>query len=518
MSSNPQQQTDVRTAPVNTCDEKPRATESGPVAVENGSEMDVSSVRNDEESSKLDENAKDEKMETGAQSEPIETSGKEPVPVYNEPIETSGKEPVPVYNEPIETSGKEPVPVYNEPIETSGKEPVPVYNEPIETSGKEPVPVYNEPIETSGKEPVPVYNEPMETQHANEPMNTVDTGEEDQTGYTTKTDSDPVAEKVDTKNSHEDNDSGGEFQTGGKSNKTPKKGAKNSGDVKSSPKGVSKESGTEGASISPSDKGLRMTKERTQKEWKQFVSSLSKELQKLMGGYWATEDTERYLDGYPKATDHPDYNLNLEFYQNRLPSQPSGDYIDDIHKKWWSDYDLLEQHHGYIQWLFPIQEQGLNHHAQPLQKHEIQQLLSEPEKQKFQNRLIRSYELMLDFFGMKLANKDTGKIGRSDKHQKQQYRLLNSSFHNYLRITRILKCLGEFELGHFQAPFCSFVLSEIFEQEKLTNTLKSCLSYWGKVIVNFQERKEFYTLANHFIIADIEKKGGIVRKELYRYY
>ena len=49
----------------------------------------------------------------------------------------------------------------------------------------------------------------------------------------------------------------------------------------------------------------------------------------------------------------------------------TGDYIDNIHEKWKGDYRRLEMHHGYIQWLFPIRESGLNHHAQELQTHEI---------------------------------------------------------------------------------------------------------------------------------------------------
>jgi hypothetical protein len=46
-------------------------------------------------------------------------------------------------------------------------------------------------------------------------------------------------------------------------------------------------------------------------------------------------------------------NLNVKFYMNKIESQPSGDFIDTIHKKWWGNYNLLEAHHGYIQWIFP---------------------------------------------------------------------------------------------------------------------------------------------------------------------
>jgi len=34
--------------------------------------------------------------------------------------------------------------------------------------------------------------------------------------------------------------------------------------------------------------------------------------------------------------------------------------VEDIHRTWFYDYDLLEEHHGYIQWLFPIREHGMN--------------------------------------------------------------------------------------------------------------------------------------------------------------
>ena len=33
---------------------------------------------------------------------------------------------------------------------------------------------------------------------------------------------------------------------------------------------------------------------------------------------------------------------------------------------------LLEDHHGFIQWLFPIREHGMNFQSQELQLHEAQ--------------------------------------------------------------------------------------------------------------------------------------------------
>lgn len=63
---------------------------------------------------------------------------------------------------------------------------------------------------------------------------------------------------------------------------------------------------------------------------------------------------------------------NLQFYLENIPSKPRGDYLSTILQEWWGDYDKLELHHGYIQWLFPLGEQGLNSQSQPLQYHELQ--------------------------------------------------------------------------------------------------------------------------------------------------
>lgn len=32
---------------------------------------------------------------------------------------------------------------------------------------------------------------------------------------------------------------------------------------------------------------------------------------------------------------------NVNFYLNKIVSEPSGDYIENIHKKWWGDFRKL---------------------------------------------------------------------------------------------------------------------------------------------------------------------------------
>eukprot|EP00051_Salpingoeca_urceolata_P009941 m.120738 g.120738 ORF g.120738 m.120738 type:complete len:225 (-) comp16515_c0_seq3:270-944(-) len=148
----------------------------------------------------------------------------------------------------------------------------------------------------------------------------------------------------------------------------------------------------------------------------------------------ASADALRYREGYRDITTNDlSMDLNKRFYANTIVSQPDGEFIDTIHEKWAGNYDLLETHHGYIQWLFPIREQGMNSHAQPLQRHELEFIRDHQ-----QARVVRSYELMLDFYGMRLKDRDTGEIERSDNWVRC-YHNLNTSGHNYLRITRILK-------------------------------------------------------------------------------
>ena len=60
--------------------------------------------------------------------------------------------------------------------------------------------------------------------------------------------------------------------------------------------------------------------------------------------------------------------------------------------------------------------------------------------------------------------------------------------HNYLRITRILKCLGEMGLEHYKVPFLRFMLHEAIITGKLDRTLDSCCNYWIGTVKDDEER------------------------------
>ncbi|XP_052270337.1 opioid growth factor receptor-like protein 1 isoform X1 [Dreissena polymorpha] len=213
--------------------------------------------------------------------------------------------------------------------------------------------------------------------------------------------------------------------------------------------------------------------------------------ERMFGYSWtrqAQKDTEDYRNGYPGKSDDPEQDLNYMFYTNEIKSRPDGDYIDNIHADWWGKYNKLERHHGYIQWLFPIREQGLNWEAQELQLHEIEKINKD---KKAPRRILTSYKMMLDFYGMKLDNDQDGNIVRADNWE-DRFHHLNRSFHNYLRITRILKCLGEFGYERLKANFVKFVLHEGLVEETLPNLIESCMKYWIGVLKNDDERKGMF--------------------------
>jgi hypothetical protein len=106
--------------------------------------------------------------------------------------------------------------------------------------------------------------------------------------------------------------------------------------------------------------------------------------------------------------------------------------------------------------------------------HEAAAIQSDPQAQA---RLVVSYKLMLDFYGMKLLDDELGLVGRSPNHR-SRYAHLNRSFHNYLRITRILKCLGELGREELKLGFLLHIVRELVEGELNAKSVgKSAVNY-----------------------------------------
>ncbi|XP_068583247.1 opioid growth factor receptor-like protein 1 [Cebidichthys violaceus] len=196
---------------------------------------------------------------------------------------------------------------------------------------------------------------------------------------------------------------------------------------------------------------------------------------KMKRSFYAARDLYKYRHSYPnyRKTRLPNEYRNLRFYLNKIPLVPDGIYVEEILTKWRGDYDKLEHNHTYIQWLFPLREQGLNFYAHELTQDEIKEFQSTREAKR---RFLAAYSLMLDFYGVKLLDK-SGNVARAPNWQ-ERFQHLNESQHNYLRITRILKSLGELGYEAFKAPLVRLFLEESLCHNTLPNMQHSALEYF----------------------------------------
>lgn len=129
--------------------------------------------------------------------------------------------------------------------------------------------------------------------------------------------------------------------------------------------------------------------------------------------------------------------------------------------------------------LFPsCEESFFNSKSQTLTKEEAELIKSSPEALK---RLLTSYQMMLDFYGLELEDEETGKVKRS-KDYHDRYVNLNKYSHNNMRITRILKSLGELGFEHLKKPLVEHFTKEILENDYLPRCIESLLNFWVKTL------------------------------------
>ncbi|XP_036915931.1 opioid growth factor receptor isoform X2 [Sturnira hondurensis] len=211
----------------------------------------------------------------------------------------------------------------------------------------------------------------------------------------------------------------------------------------------------------------------------------------------AMRDTRRYRHHYPDLIERDSNGdmPNLSFYRNEIEFLPHGCLIETILQDWKDDYDTLEDNHSYIQWLFPLREPGVNWHAKPLTLQEIQEFKNSKEARE---RLVRAYELMLGFYGIELRDRDSGAVCRAHNYRKR-FQNLNWHSHNNLRITRILKSLGELGLERYQAPLVHFFLEETLVHRQLPGVQQSVLDYFVFTVRCRRQRRALLRFAwEHF--------------------
>lgn len=73
--------------------------------------------------------------------------------------------------------------------------------------------------------------------------------------------------------------------------------------------------------------------------------------------------------------------------------------------------------------------------------------------------------------------------------------VVDSHTHNNLRITRILKCLGNLGYAHYQAPLVRFFLEETLVHGQLPNVKESVLNYFVFAVLDKKERRNLLKFA-----------------------
>jgi len=118
---------------------------------------------------------------------------------------------------------------------------------------------------------------------------------------------------------------------------------------------------------------------------------------------------------------------------------------------------------------------------------------------------MKSYEFMLHFYGCKLKNAQ-GELIRHESYR-SQYDNLNYNFHNYLRITRILKCMGEFGFEQHKVHFLNHFIQEIYEENELSNCAESLEKYWIGTIKDDDVRDEMFGKIQEYQAKEREESG-----------
>ena len=126
----------------------------------------------------------------------------------------------------------------------------------------------------------------------------------------------------------------------------------------------------------------------------------------------------------------------LAFYLSKGPDN-CGRMIDDILR--WDD-EQLEQVHDYIQWLFPLREKSQFNATAPVIDDDLEREFRA--NAVLQSKLRESFCFLLRFYGFDYKGLD-GRvvIVPSAAFDTKALNWLTPGNHNFLRITRILKCL-----------------------------------------------------------------------------
>lgn len=161
----------------------------------------------------------------------------------------------------------------------------------------------------------------------------------------------------------------------------------------------------------------------------------------------------------------------LRFYRHQGPDH-AGRMLAEI---WHWPHALLEAHHDFIQWLFPLDTPSGAHPKAPvLSEDDIGHWQHDPMLRMY---LRRSFEKLLDFYGFGITNSSGhARIIAASNAAERQRAWVTPNNHNFLRLTRMMKSLrmlGEAEL----ADALRLALEQVAAQHPETIG-EGTLGYW----------------------------------------
>jgi hypothetical protein len=165
----------------------------------------------------------------------------------------------------------------------------------------------------------------------------------------------------------------------------------------------------------------------------------------------------------------------VEFYRGTKP-----DYLGRrLQEIWQWDNDHLEYSHNYIQVLFPNREPSeFNANAPLLDPVTIDAFLHDEQLRK---NLATSLQRMLRFYGLEYKE-ESGKVVKGPDFSERAGDWITPHNHNFLRITRILKCLVDLGLLD-SARASNECLNEIYS-EFAADIGPEAIAYWRRALID----------------------------------
>jgi hypothetical protein len=135
----------------------------------------------------------------------------------------------------------------------------------------------------------------------------------------------------------------------------------------------------------------------------------------------------------------------VSFYRH----QSTDDRGRSLRQIWGWDHARLEGVHDYIQWLFPLREPSAVNYTAPLITDDTVAAFANDSA--LRNSLKRSFELMLDFYGLSLVEEPQRRVAvvPTAAFGARRRTWLTPGNHNHLRLTRILTSLRALGLSEY---------------------------------------------------------------------